>query len=240
MFLHRLHLNLRCKEVRRDLANPYELHSTLCRAFAAPDRKCPQGEFLWRLEPETDSDGYPRVLVQSRSLPDWSRIAVPAWFARAPDPAIDLAAKLNLDSLRAGQTFRFRLRANPCVCRQGKRLGLLRAEEQEAWLDRKGQVQHGFSLPRLSSFGLEKSSPGRIDVRISQEQMLRGSRRDGSNIRVFSVLYDGILTVTDPVRFSLTLLGGRKKEGDLEKQIAMGVGHGKAMGHGLLSVVPVL
>jgi CRISPR system Cascade subunit CasE len=240
MFLHRLHLNLRCKEVRRDLANPYELHSTLCRAFVEPDRKCPQGEFLWRLEPETDSAGCPRVLAQSRSLPDWSRIAVQGWFAQAPDPPIDLTAKLNLDSLRTGQAFRFRLRANPCVCRQGKRLGLLRAEEQEAWLDRKGQVQHGFSLPHLASFGLERSSPGRIDVRILQEQMLRGSRRDGSNICVFSVLYDGILTVTDPVQFRLTLLGGRNKEGDLEKQITMGVGQGKAMGLGLLSVVPVL
>lgn len=239
MFLHRLHLNLRCKEVRRDLANPYELHSTLCRAFAEPDRKCAQGEFLWRLEPETDSGGCPRVLVQSRSLPDWSRIAVQGWFARAPDAAVDLIAKLKLNSLQAGQTFRFRLRANPCVCRQGKRLGLFRAEEQEAWLARKGREQHGFSVPPLASYGLEESGPCRTDVRISQEQMLRGSRRDGSNIRVFSVLYDGILTVTDPVQFRLTLLGGRQEENNHVKAINMGIGHGRAMGLGLLSVVPV-
>ncbi len=239
MFLHRFHLNLRCKEVRRDIANPYELHSTLCRAFSEPDRKCPQGEFLWRLEPETDSDGCPRILVQSRFLPDWSRIGVAGWFAQAPDPPIDLTAKLKLDSLQTGQTFRFRLRANPCVCRQGKRLGLFRLEEQEAWIERKGREWHGFSLSRLASFGLGESRPERIDVRISQEQMLRGSRRDGSHIRVFSVLYDGILTVIDPEQFRLTLLGGSKKEGDVEKEINMGIGHGRAMGLGLLSVVPV-
>ena len=239
MFLHRLHLNLRCKEVRRDLANAYELHSTLCRAFSDPDRKCPQGEFLWRLEPETDSGGCPRVLVQSRSLPDWSRIAVQGWFARAPDPAVDLIEKLQLNSLQAGKKFRFRLRANPCVCRQGKRLGLFRPEEQEAWIDRKGRQQHGFSLPRLASYGLEEPGPCRIDVRISQEQMLRGSRRDGGNIRVFSVLYDGILTVMDPVQFRRTLVGGSQKKGDRDSVINMGIGHGKAMGLGLLSVVPL-
>ena len=239
MFLHRFHLNLRCKEVRRDLADPYELHSTLCRAFSEPDRKCPEGEFLWRLEPETDSSGCPRVLVQSRSFPDWSRIGIQGWFAQAPDAGIDLTAKLKLDLLQAGQKFRFRLRANPCVCREGKRLGLFRLEEQEAWIKRKGREQHGFSLPRLDSFVEENSTPERIDVRISQEQMLRGSRRDGGNIRVFSVLYEGVLTVIDPMQFRLTLVGGSKKEGGSEKQINMGIGHGRSMGLGLLSVVPV-
>ena len=76
-------------------------------------------------------------------------------------------------------------------------------------------------------------------MQISQEQMLRGLRRDGSNISVFSVLYDGILTVIDPVQFRLTLLGGSKKEGDQKKEINMGVGHGRVMGLGLLSVVPM-
>ena len=239
MFLHRIHLNLRCKEARRDLANPYELHSTLCRAFSSPDRKCPEGEFLWRLEPETGSNGCPRVLVQSRSLPEWSRIGIQEWFAQVPDPAIDLAEKIKLDALRAGQKFRFRLRANPCVCRQGKRLGLFRLEEQEQWIERKGRQQHGFSLATLASLGPEQSTPERVDVRISQEQMLRGSRRDGSNIRIFSVLYDGVLTVVDPAQFRLTLLGGGTAEGGQAKEMTMGIGHGRAMGLGLLSVVPL-
>ena len=239
MFLHRCHLNLRCKEVRRDLANPYELHSTLCRAFSEPNRKCPEGEFLWRLEPETDDDGCPRVLVQSRSLPEWSRIGIQEWFAQVPDPAIDLIGRLKLNSLQAGRKFRFRLRANPCVCRQGKRLGLFRQEEQEAWIERKGREQHGFSLPRLESFGLVESTKQHFDVRISQEQMLRGQRRNGTEIRVFSVLYDGFLTVIDPAKFRLALLGNCAHESDSKKEITMGIGHGKVMGLGLLSVVPI-
>lgn len=86
MFLHRIHLGPRCREARRDLADPYQMHSTLCRAFCEPGRKCPDGEFFWRLEPETSSEGYPRILIQSRSLPNWSNIAIQGWFADEPEP----------------------------------------------------------------------------------------------------------------------------------------------------------
>ena len=167
MFLHRIHLDPRCREARRDLADPYQLHSTLCRAFSKPDTKCPEGEFLWRLEPETDSNGCPRILVQSRTTPDWTGIGVKGWLATT-DQGIDLKDRLKLDSLKVGQRFRFRLRANPCVTRNGKRLGLLRLEEQEAWIERKG-VQHGFSLPHLVSFDLSESTKKRPDVRIAQD-----------------------------------------------------------------------
>jgi len=233
MFLHRIHLNPRCKEVRRDLADLYELHSTLCRAFSESDSKCPEGEFLWRLEPESDPNGYPRILAQSYSLPDWSRIGIQGWFAHAPDPPVDLIEKLKLNSLQVGLRFRFRIRANPSVCRQKKRLGLFSQKEQEAWLERKGREWHGFSLPRL------RSVPERIDIKISQEQLLRGKRRNGSSVSIFSVLYDGLLTVTDPVKFRLALLGGSEMEGNTERKVTMGIGHGRMMGLGLLSVVPI-
>lgn len=222
MFLHRLHLDPRCREARRDLSDPYQLHSTLCRAFAPQEEKCPEGEFLWRLEPETDPTGCPRILVQSRVMADWDNIGVKGWLATI-EPAIDMVDRLKLDSLKAGQRFRFRLRANPCVKRDGKRLGLMRVEEQEAWLVRKG-LQHGFALPQLVSFDLAES-PDRIDIRISQEQMLRGKRHDGNGIRIYSVLYEGMLVVTEPDKFRLAL--------------SAGIGHGKVMGLGLLSVVPI-
>ena len=223
MFLHRIHLDPRCREARRDLSDPYQLHSTLCRAFCEPNKKCPEGEVLWRLEPETDPTGCPRILVQSRTIPDWAAIGVQGWLATA-EPAIDLKDRLKLNSLKLGQRFRFRLRANPCVTRDGKRLGLLRLEEQEKWIERKAG-QHGFSLPQLASFNLSASPQEGIDVRISQEQMLRGKQHTGNGIRVYSVLYDGVLTVTEPDKFRDALQSG--------------IGHGKVMGLGLLSVAPI-
>jgi len=223
MFLHRVHLDSRCREVRRDLSDPYQLHSTLCRAFSAPDKKCPEGEFLWRLEPEVGPSGCPHILVQSRTIPDWAGIGVKGWLLKA-DPAVDLKDRLKLDLLRVGQRFRFRLRANPCVTRGGKRVGLMRLDDQEAWIERKGQ-RHGFSLPKLTSFDFSDALHDRSDVRISQEQMLRGRQHTGNGIQIFSVLYDGILTVTEPCVF--------------RKALQAGIGHGKVMGLGLLSVAPV-
>lgn len=223
MFLHRIHLDQRCREARRDLADPYQLHATLCRAFSPPDHKCPEGEILWRLEPETDSDGYPRVLVQSRTIPDWEGIGVKGWLAQT-DPPVDLKSRLKLDALATGQRFRFRLRGNPCVTRAGKRLGLLRLEEQEEWIARKGHL-HGFALPLLASFDLSETGPDRVDVRVSQEQMLRGTQHAGNGIRIFSVLYDGILSVNEPAKFRDALQSG--------------IGHGKTLGLGLLSVAPI-
>ena len=221
MFLNRIHLDPRCREARRDLSDPYQLHSTLCRAFSGPDRKCPANEFLWRLEPEINATGCPRILVQSRTTPEWMDIGVKGWLAET-DPAIDL--KLKLASLKVGNRFRFRLRANPCVTRNGKRLGLLRVEEQETWIEHKG-LQHGFSLPFLLPLDYLETPKKRVDVRISQEQILRGKQHSGNAIRIFSVLYDGILIVTESNKFMDAL--------------QTGIGHGKVMGLGLLSVMPI-
>lgn len=224
MLLHRILLDPRCKEVRRDLSNPYELHSTLCRAFSAPESKCPEGAFLWRLEPEAGEGMQPKVLIQSGIEPIWARIGIPNWLGAVPDPAVNLTIRLKLDHLQRGQRCRFRLRANPCVVREKKRQGLLRTEDQEQWLVRKAQA-HGFGIPSSESFDLVDDGAARPDVRITQEQMLRGKRRDGTQISVFSVLFDGVLVVEDPDKFRQCLAGG--------------IGHGKAMGLGLLSVVPV-
>lgn len=223
MFLNRIHLDLRCREARRDLSDPYQLHSTLCRAFCEPNQKCPEGEFLWRLEPETDCAGRPRILVQSRSIPHWERINIQGWLANA-DPSINLDNRIKPNSLKAGHIFRFRLRANPCVTRNGKRLGLLRLDEQEAWIIRKGE-QHGFTLLKEASSDYCKLSNECIDVLISQAQMLQGKKHVGNEVRIYSVLYDGILSIVEPDKFT--------------NAVQTGIGHGKMMGLGLLSVVPV-
>ncbi len=223
MFLSRIHLNLRCRDVRRDLADPYQLHSTLCRAFSTPDKKCAEGEFLWRLEPEIDARG-PRIVVQSKVKPNWNGIGVQGWLGMV-DPPIDLIDRLRLDSVKIGLRYRFRLRANPCVKRDGKRLGLLNCAEQQAWIVRKG-FQHGFSITQPAILDSPRSLNEHIDVRISQEQMLRGRQHTGNAIRLYSVLYDGYLSITEPEKF--------------RKALRTGIGHGKAMGLGLLSVASML
>jgi len=147
-------------------------------------------------------------LVQSDTSPDWSRIDIQSWLAEQPAPGIDLHAKLSLAGLAAGRRFRYRLRANPSVCRDGKRVGLLGLENQRNWIARKGLL-HGFKPDTIHS---------------SQERMLSGRQHNGNPVRVFSALFDGMLVVENPERFV--------------SAIRSGIGHGKAFGLGLLSVVP--
>jgi CRISPR system Cascade subunit CasE len=228
MRLHRITLNPRSNDARRDLADPYQMHATLCRALIPQETKCPPGSLLWRLEPETDPRGYPRVLIQSQAIPDWSHLEKSGWLAQA-EPGIDLVQKLALHSLAAGHIFRFRLRANPCRTVQGKRTGLVHPDAQREWLTRKG-AQHGFALPAsetLDYFDFVESPNAKPypNVRVSQDQLLIGRKHDGTTIRVFSALFEGRLKVCDPIKF--------------RKAMQTGIGHGKVMGLGLLSVVPV-
>ncbi len=208
MFLHRLHLDSRCKEARRDLGDPYQMHATLCRAFSLPGQKCAEGAFLWRLEAEADPSGHPRLLIQSPLEPNWSQLGVSGWYVGTPDPGLDLDDRLGLRNLAPETRFRFRIRANPCVTRNGRRIGLLRLPDQETWLNQKG-ARHGFEVQAVC---------------ISQEQMLRGRTHGDTQIQVFSALFDGRLQVTNPSLFRETL--------------QRGIGHGKAMGLGLLSLAP--
>jgi CRISPR system Cascade subunit CasE len=167
---------------------------------------------LWRIEPETRKDGAPIVLIQSENVPDWSRVGVSDWLAELPKEPIDIKNKLCLtvSGLSIGLRYRYRLRANPSVKRNGKRLGLYTAEAQESWILRQGEM-HGF-MPET--------------VHRSQEHMLSGKRRTGdAGVNVFSVLYEGVLNVSGPKQFI--------------EAVTHGIGHGKSMGLGLLSVVPV-
>ena len=227
MQLHRIHLNPRNREVRRDLADPYQMHASLCRAFCSPEEKCPPGAVLWRLEPESAPEGRPRVLIQSRLEPDWSPMQEAGWLSHA-DTGIDLTQKLAFDHFQAGQRFRFRLRANPCKTVQGKRRGLLNRDAQMEWLRRKGE-RHGFVLVEPNSkdyfdFLSQPSGYAYSDCRVTHEQMLRGRQHGGNAIHVYTVLFEGQLSVADPALF--------------RQALEQGIGHGKMMGLGLLSVAP--
>ncbi|MFN5745424.1 MAG: type I-E CRISPR-associated protein Cas6/Cse3/CasE [Methylococcaceae bacterium] len=81
MLLTRIHLDPRNRRAHRDLADPYQMHATLCRAFAGQDKKCPPGSFLWRLETETDAQHRPRLLVQSAAMPNWEALGIAGWLA---------------------------------------------------------------------------------------------------------------------------------------------------------------
>ena len=208
MYLSRLILNPRSRRVQREASDLYQMHRTLMRAF--PDALAPGDErVLFRLEEAPHRPGL-LLLVQSQSAPDWSWLTDPGagGYLLSTNDANPWAKPFS-PRLIAGQVFAFRLRANPTVKRERKRRGLCTPDSQLKWFSRKGE-NGGFRLLRAEA---------------RQEGSVRGvTHRNGCRHRFefLSVRFDGLLQVTDP---DLMLAALRN-----------GIGSGKGLGFGLLSL----
>lgn len=219
MYLSRLILNPLSRRVQRELAEPYQMHKTLLRCFPdALDREADRVLFRVDADPRR---GTLVVLMQSTLAPDWD------WLSNngardyllpphqlPPDITQNPATKSFDVQLAPGQALAFRLRANPTVKRRfpngdHKRVGLYREEEQRGWLDRKAAAG-GFRI---------------LSASIRDDPDVGGPihRGDESHkLKLLAVRFDGLLQVTDPERFQETL--------------RQGIGSGKGLGFGLLSL----
>lgn len=243
MYLSRLILNPRSRNVQRDLADPYELHRTVLRGFPTGEVKVVRNAadaagVLYRVDPHPQSK-LPILLVQSQIAPDWSflqaetfqsYLIAPGADHEEPNPAVK---ERNL-TLQAGQTLAFRLRANPTKRlsagkgHTGKRVGIYAETEQRAWLTNKAQ-QSGFRILRA-----EISQGDKVQWRALRqvERQQLAEKHDAVTTEkrpakpgLLEVQFDGILQVTDVDCFLAAL--------------AAGIGSGKAFGFGLLSLAPV-
>lgn len=236
MYLSRLLLNPRSRAVRRDLENCQALHRTIMSAFPElPGRADARAQLgvLYRLE--SGPVPGPVLLVQSRAVPNWSRLP--------PDYLLDTAgapenpACKSIDDLYArlqpGATLLFRLCANPTrkidtksgpdgQRRNGRRVELVGEEGQLEWLRSKAR-QYGFELLTV------RANPAVASAQASPGGKLTGTRRAedgapaGSRRMTFAMVrFDGLLRVVDAERFRTALRDG--------------IGPGKAYGFGLLSI----
>lgn len=209
LYLSRLTLNPRARQVQSELRDPYEMHRTLSKAFDEGEAAQAAARCLFRVE--ESPRGALCLLVQSRTEPAWDRLsALPDYFQEPPQ------VKPFAPTLRAGQSLAFRLRANPTKReatpldspKQGRRVGLYTDETRLAWLARKAS-ESGFALCSVT----QASEP-------PPECQAKAHRAVFSAAR-----FEGILRVTDPERLLSVLEGG--------------IGAGKGFGFGLLSLAPV-
>jgi len=224
MYLSRLILNSRSRQVRNELADPYEMHRTICKAF--PDANFKDNEpsgILFRvdLHPRTH---IPTLLVQSRQKPSWDFLSAEKknYLLGENDLPLDVGnpAVKELDlQLRDGQVLAFRLRANPTfkkttVKENGEkhkaRLGIFKEEDQRKWLERK----------------FESAGAALVSVNVVNDQFVRGKlfieKEKDKRLNFLSVQFDGILQV--------------KKPDELVNTIFTGFGSAKGLGFGLLSL----
>ena len=186
LYISKLDLNYRSVRVRAELADPYQMHRSLSRAFGDGSEGWEGARCLFRVDqPSEGNDLW--VIVQSRLRPEWDRLRLSAAYLAAP-PRL----KEWNPAFASGQRLAFRLRANPTVKREGKRHAIVREEEHLRWLDRKGEGS-GFRV---------------CDARAISERRIASTTSAGHSATLSAVRFDGVILVTDPVTFAENLANG--------------------------------
>lgn len=228
MYLTRMALNMARPSSLKLLSSPYRLHAAVEAAFPpGAERACEHGRILWRLDIGERPENGAWLYVVSPAKPDLTHVveqagwpSYPDWETKDYDPF--------LDRLGEGQTWAFRLKANPVrtvrvdqgkVKREGvvgKREGHVTADQQIRWLQDRSE-RAGFEIVKnaLDAPELTLSSRGRDTF-----------MRSGVPITLVTARYDGALRIVDADAFRRTL--------------CFGIGHARSFGCGLLTVAPLL
>jgi len=241
LYLSRLLLNARSRQVWSELASPYEMHRTLMHAFEgyladSKERGREKVGMLFRAEAD-EQEHHVVVYVQSLVEPDWSFLEhLKGYVLDTPDRSGVSVKDVSgaYATLQDGQTLSFRLRANPtrrignsAVNKpelKGKRVGLLSEESQVAWLARKGRAG-GFDLLPVGMAAAPDGAQPPLSVTVRLEGKQVGRKREAQQLHAMThlaVVFDGLLRVTDA--------------GVFRKSLVAGIGSGKAYGFGLLSI----
>jgi CRISPR system Cascade subunit CasE len=252
MYFTQFPINMTRRESRKLLSSPYLMHAAVAGSFP-PDSGADEGasgRVLWRVD--RMHDGGSRLYIVSPDKPSLVGLdeqigwpdCDPQWGTRDYDEFLSRIAN--------GQTYSFRLVANPVVSRstrggstdianqQGlsKRIGHLTVLQQEAWLVGKQAYEgSGIEVPKLfadegsprcrrNGFEVLADGEGIPNLVVSNSKKLTFSRGErGKTITLMRAQYDGVLRVTD--------------SDTLRHALVCGIGHGKAFGCGLLTLVPV-
>lgn len=220
------------------LRNRYHVHQRLCMAFPSARRKAEDADFLApfkagdfgngqvKVERAEDSgflyridplpNGRAMILAQSASEPDWGYAFHNADYFLAARPEV----KKFEPCFSKRQCLRFRLVVNPT-----RRLSKNSPDVKKESIGKRVPVPDDRLIDWLSSRAESAGFLINQGATIFQPGYIY-MNKNGKGQRLRSVLFNGLLTVTDPDAFRRTLIRG--------------IGSGKAFGFGLLSVAPVV
>jgi CRISPR system Cascade subunit CasE len=202
MYLSQLVLDLMDKKTMRALSDLYILHQFVMMGFSDYDQS---PRVLFRVEPDVKGSAV-KILVQSEVQPSWR-------VENAENSRnIRVQVKEFEPAFRNGFAYRFRLRANPVVTKDGKRRGLIRDEALIEWLKN-----------REERLGAAIRSVVAVDEGYSTGLRKKGKQTDRINIKL--VRFEGVLEVEDSDL--------------LTESVRNGIGPAKGFGCGLLSLARV-
>lgn len=233
MFLTRFRMNPQKRGSLRLSSSPQRMHATVLSAFPPDRARGTEGRVLWRLD--TPSRHEWTLYVVSPARPSMEQLQEDCGWSQEPSWETAEYGPF-LDRLREGQTWAFRLVANPVRAEPGERgsRGRLRphvtATQQQAWLVERAE-RLGFRIPEAvvdtpggNGAGVEHV-PGVEVTRRGRDSFGKGGPDRRSTATITRAQFDGVLEVTDRelLRTSLT----------------HGVGRAKAYGCGLMTLAHV-
>jgi len=218
MFMTRLQINPARRDARKILASPHAMHAAVRSGFARPEDYERDGtRTLWRID--TPATATVHLYIVSPGKPDLTHLVEQAgWPTTETWATRDYDGLLN--SLELGQRWTFRLTANPTHSgrktpdsKDTQRFAYLREEDQASWLTDRA-CRHGFTV--------SAQSDGNPNLRLHQ-RLTQTFKRARETVTLTTATYDGVLELTDATEFRRTLTNG--------------IGHARAYGCGLLTIV---
>lgn len=220
MFLSEFDINTGRRTARHLLASRERLHAAVLGCFPPGQSSEGESRALWRLD--ASSSHAIKLLLVSGLRPDFTALNEQAgWTTGAP------ARTANYDGflqrLTSGQTWRFRLAANPVRAlrsepgTRGRRVAHVTATQQRDWL-----------VERSDALGVEfpLDAAGAAAVSVTKRETVRFTRGSASRPVTLSIAQlDGALTVVDPDR--------------LRAALVRGIGPAKGYGCGLMTLAPM-
>ena len=203
MYLSQVYLDTSKVRTARALRNRQIFHGAIERCFTG-DRQRP----LWRIDRE---NGNIKILILSHDIPDFQ-----SFMAQFGDynysPMTKEYDKYIENICKPGNVLRFRMAANPIICKNGKRIPLnanRTASQPYAAMD--------WIRDRLENNGADMLNGILTDFKTV------AAYKSGIKANKFvSAEYNGLIKITDPEKF--------------RRALTEGFGHEKAYGCGLISV----
>lgn len=225
MYLSRIEINQQRRETIKAMSSPQIMHGAVAACF--PASKNEDMRSLWRVD-RLNNSCY--ILLQSLFKPDCTHIVEQfGW------PATDQTWETKeygdfLSRLENGQTWHFRLTANPThsVCdgdkgKRGKVFAHVSVGQQKKWLlDKAGKC--GFELVK-SEFNFSEDCPeeNKYEFNIVQREIRKFKRDEKQKpVIIAYATFEGLLKIKDIELLRNTLVSG--------------VGRAKAYGCGLLTL----
>lgn len=226
MYISRLPLNLMRSRAMDLVRSPYRMHAAVEQAFPpAAERETGEGRILWRIDFADGQSHECWLYVVSPEKPDFTHIVEQAgWPANAEWETKDYSPVI--DALKDGQIWHFQLKANPArkvlvdkgTTPNDKVVGTIQGhvtrEQQEQWLLDRAEKQ---------GFRIITSEDGIPLLKVCQRHIEKFNR-NGKKVTIGTVVFEGVLVVTDADLFRHALCHG--------------IGRAKGFGCGLMTIAP--